>query len=153
MLQKVTTALGITLLYEVKKAKAIIAGYCGKPTSVVIPPEIDGLPVVGVKDLAFYYCDALKTLDLPATIETIGRQAFEGCGSLDAIKLREGLKSVGAFAFDECPNLKRVVLPETVRSVGVCAFGSAKKVVGLDRVAEHEAKRARNNERELLGGI
>ena len=58
-------------------------------TDVVIQPlvsyEGDDYTVTTLSERAFYSCRALKTLKLPATIDSIGGYAFLGCQSLERV--------------------------------------------------------------------
>ena len=50
------------------------------------------------------YCPALATVELPYTLKTIGKAAFEGSG-LTAIEIPVGVTSIGAGAFKDCAAL------------------------------------------------
>ena len=72
----------------------------------------------------FYWCEELKTVSLPSTLETICDYAFEDCTGLDFIQLPEGLKTIGYDAFEECFALTDVVIPSTVTTLEGGAFFS-----------------------------
>lgn len=70
-------------------------------------------------DSAFEGCVALTDIDIPYTVEEIGKKAFYGCtGFNDCIVIPENVGSIGDFAFAYCSNLVRVCYygdcPETV---------------------------------------
>lgn len=54
----------------------------GLPANVVIPAELDGLPVTAIGAEAFTDASVLKTLTIPATVNMVGDKAFSGCHNL-----------------------------------------------------------------------
>ena len=48
-----------------------------------VKAEIDGVPVVALADAAFKNCADLRSLELPSSLKSIGREAFDGCESLE----------------------------------------------------------------------
>ena len=57
---------------------------------------------------AFCGCDALKEVDLPEPLETIGASAFSSCDALETIKLPNTLKVINNNAFNYCNAVKDV---------------------------------------------
>ncbi len=112
---------------------------------IVIPEKYYGLPIIDIKENAFFYCAKVESVVLPSTIKTIGKSAFEGCQNLESINFPEGLKSIGGLAFMHtalrsvvipgsmtsishntfyiCESLETVVLHENVKSISSSAFG------------------------------
>ena len=70
---------------------------------------------------AFRNCN-IKRLDLPASVKSIGEEAFFGSSQMSAVTLRSGLSSIGAKAFYD-NNFKFVIIPASVTSIGEKAFG------------------------------
>jgi len=70
---------------------------------------------------AFRNCN-IKRLDIPASVKSIGEEAFFGSYQLEAVALRSGLSSIGAKAFYD-NNFKFVIIPASVTSIGEKAFG------------------------------
>lgn len=88
--------------------------YVGEKTDVVVPSEINGLEVVGFKNIfaentelvsivvsegitsleegAFRNCSSLVSVSLPSTIESIGKYVFQGCNSLETLIVDENNK-------------------------------------------------------------
>ena len=92
------------------------------PKNISIPGVYNGKPVTSIHDNAFYYCDSLKSVELPGSITTIGRCAFIGCGSLTSIEIPDGAISIGEGAFSRCIGLTNMTIPDSVRSIGMSAF-------------------------------
>ena len=70
---------------------------------------------------AFRNCN-IKRLDIPASVKSIGEEAFFGSSQMSAVALRSGLSSIGAKAFYD-NNFKFVIIPASVTSIGEKAFG------------------------------
>lgn len=89
-----------------------ITGCDNSATKVVIPDEIDGVPVTiiagyGFNDDGFFYGFAwhekLTSVTIPDSVISIGGQAFEHCSSLTSIEIPDSVTSIGTGAFDYTP--------------------------------------------------
>ena len=60
-----------------------------------------------IEEGAFFY-SALTSIEIPASVETIGESAIAACSSLSTITFEKGskLKTIGSDAFFSCTNLK-----------------------------------------------
>ncbi len=84
-----------------------------------------------IKTDAFSYCSNLSYIQLPSTVESIGKYAFYGCGfsQLNEDWFHSGssvcnLKYIEDYAFGGCANLTRLFLPTTIISIGDHAFAN-----------------------------
>ncbi len=59
---------------------------------------------------------ALKTIQLPDTVEVIDESAFSGLDSVTEIKLPKNVKKIEDYTFYGCDKLKTIVLPEQLES-------------------------------------
>ena len=61
---------------------------------------------------------------MPASLTSIGINAFANCSSLATVTFAEGsqLESIGGYAFQSCSNLTEITLPASVTSIGIGAF-------------------------------
>lgn len=59
---------------------------------------------------------------IPATVSTIGFEAFKHCQELKKIDIPEGVERIAPKAFVECVNLQSVTLPSTLQSIGASVF-------------------------------
>ena len=88
--------------YEVEDGKVTITGYTGNGGDVVIPDEIEGLPVTCIGDNAFCYCTGLTSITLPEGCTTIGYYVFSGCTGLTSITLPNSITTISVGAFKGC---------------------------------------------------
>jgi hypothetical protein len=100
--------------------------------------QIDGTTLVK-------YTGTAQTVEVPNTVETIGKSAFEqnlnivkvtlpnsvkkieaysfwGCDNLKTVVLGTGLKSVDDYAFANCKGLESMTLPSNIKCIGIMAF-------------------------------
>ena len=98
-------------------------------TEVVIPAEIDGLPVTSVADYAFnglnsyYGCKKnLMAVTIPDSVTDIGNGAFESCTRLNSVIIPESVTSIGYNVFSGCSGLTSVTIPESVTSIKSSMF-------------------------------
>lgn len=66
------------LTYHLVGKEAILTGYEGAPSQVIIPEEVSGCRVVRIDPEAFKNCSSLEKLYIPLSIRVIGAKAFEG---------------------------------------------------------------------------
>ena len=66
-------------------------------------------------------CPALKSVQLPASLTSIGDYAFYKCAVLESIELPSNLTSIGEYAFSEC-HPKKVIIPSAVTNIEASAF-------------------------------
>ncbi len=91
---------------------ATIVGYEGEDEAVDIPAELDGHPVTGIGNYAFYNARMLKRVELPDTLRSIGECAFGGCGNLESLRIPGSVTSIGAYPFQWCYHLSYEIAPE-----------------------------------------
>ena len=99
-----------------------ILGYTGEASEVVIPLEIEGLPVKSIGFYAFNDCKNITDIEIPDGVTAIGNYAFNNCSGLTSINLPKQLTTIGKYGFARCSNLKEVVIPEGVTFIGQRAF-------------------------------
>lgn len=80
----------------------------------------DGVTSVG--SLAFYGCEAVRSVTLGADVAAIGDRAFKNCRAMTWLNLPEGLVRIGEAAFERCESLNGILLPESLRVIGNYAF-------------------------------
>lgn len=84
-----------------------ITGFDNSVSDVVIPSEIEGLPVTAISTGAFYL-SAITSIEVPDSVTSIGEMAFLGCTSLKTVKLSTGVAKIEKNAFGSCSALREV---------------------------------------------
>lgn len=132
-LEKTTQALGLWVLlgwlsvasagqsgdymYTTSGNEVTITRYTGDGGELVIPSQIDGLPVTAIGADAFIQCGALTSVVVPESVSAIGDRAFRQCTSLRQITLPSQLRSLGAWALSNCEQLETVELPSSLTNL------------------------------------
>ena len=141
--------------YAVDGDHVVIKKYLGTDPEMVIPAEIDGLPVthiaasafsgrqdltsavipegiVSIGESAFYDCYALAQADIPSTVTAIGTKAFSHNRALQRAVLPEGLLTLGTEVFYDCKSLESVQLPASLATIGDYMFSGCTKLAHIN---------------------
>ncbi|MBQ7012704.1 MAG: leucine-rich repeat domain-containing protein [Oscillospiraceae bacterium] len=86
-------------------------------TSLVLPKS-----VVSLGDMAFDYCEKLRSVEIYAQVTEIPESCFSHCTRMQTLHLPEGLEIIGSNAFQYCQSLTWVDIPDGVREIGFNAF-------------------------------
>ena len=137
---KTTDASGKWIYRALPEGGAAITGWSyGK--KLVIPAEVDGLPVTAVDapEERLGKWAALSQLSLPDSLRVIGERAFEG-SSLTELTIPAGVETVGDAAFnpDGDAKLKKVTFLGARTALGKGIFGYSDDPSGLLAAAEAE---------------
>lgn len=84
---------------------------------VILPPI---LQLIGKN--AFTWCEGLKEINFPDSLQMIDDGAFSNCSSLQKVILPEHIRFVGANAFRACSGIKELTLPESLLTISRRAF-------------------------------
>jgi hypothetical protein len=89
--------------------------------------------VTRIADNAFKKWLGNTKITIPASVTSIGNNAFEGCSNLEEIIFRPNymysqLTSIGSSAFKKCINLKNVLIPVNVSDIGIAAFSGCQSL-------------------------
>ncbi len=135
-----------------------IADYIGAGGEVVIPAEIDGMPVVSIGKFAFSSCKTIKTVVIPDGVSSIREKCFYSCSltgitipdsvtmignnafaysSLEKIELPSQLSIIASLTFSHCEKLTHIRFPDISVSVGSCAFINCESLASFDVPADH----------------
>ncbi|MCR5795892.1 MAG: leucine-rich repeat protein [Solobacterium sp.] len=108
--------------YSVNAAGITITGYTGSGEEVVIPSEIDGMPVKGIGGSAFRGCSSVKRITIPEGVTNIGDYAFCECSSLEEITIPDTVTGIGSYVFGYCSSLTGITIPDSAAGIGTSAF-------------------------------
>lgn len=120
------------ITYTIINGEATVTGFTGEPEFLVIPSEIDGCPVTGIRDNAFYKCTALKQIILPETLEYMGHHCFFQCTALESVDLPSGLTEMGMGCFCQCTSLSYVTLPDSISRIPDSCFRNCTSLRDID---------------------
>ncbi|MDE6773634.1 MAG: leucine-rich repeat domain-containing protein, partial [Treponemataceae bacterium] len=98
----------------------VVTGYVdGLPENLVIP---DG--VTGIESRAFQNCTSLVSVELPGSVERIGKYSdwgsngtFYGCTNLTSVTIGNGVTEIGSYAFYGCESLTSMEIPDGVTKI------------------------------------
>jgi hypothetical protein len=139
--------------FEVRDGEVTVTRYTGSASSVVVPSELGGYPVVGIGfysfketkvasvvipdgvtwigDDAFYNCIDLTSVAIPDTVTFVGDYTFFQCSSLQSITIPENVTSIDNGTFRGCSALTSVIIPGNVTYIGNLAFSNC---IGLTQM-------------------
>lgn len=109
-------------IYQAESGSAVIRGYTGDAEDVTVPATVGGLPVTSI--LLYQPSDCtFRSIELPATVKSIGAYAFYGMQSLQEIRLPADsqLTEIGTEAF-AYTGLTSFTMPASLRTIRANAF-------------------------------
>lgn len=100
---------------------------------LTVPSQIGGDPVLQISEYAMKNCAELTVLEIPDSVESIGRFAFWGCTSLREVRFgtESRLASVGERAFEKCTALQTFFFPHSVKRIGNAALAECTSLTSL----------------------
>ncbi len=139
--------------FDVTDGEVIVTRYIGSASSVTVPSELGGYPVVGIGynsfkdtevtsvvipngvtwigDDVFYNCINLTSVTIPDSVTFVGDYAFFHCSSLQSITIPENVTRIDNGTFRGCSALASVVIPRNVTYIGNLAFSDC---IGLTQI-------------------
>ena len=109
-----------TFNYEIENGEVKITGYNGKAKRIIVPSEIDGLPVTKIGCDAFYKVQC-ESVVLPDSVKILETESFCDC-TLRKIKLSSNLEEIGSYAFMDCISLTSITIPDSVIKIECGVF-------------------------------
>ena len=86
-----------------------------------------------IKNYAFYAARNITEMSIPATVTSIGTQAFFGCSAIENIYIDgNGLVGIGEQAFKNCTSLASIDFPGSITTVGGNAFENDKAITNIE---------------------
>ena len=122
----------IDLEFELRNGSYTLVGIGScKDIHIVVPNNIQGIPVTAVASSAFEGNKSIVYVKLPESITEIGSSAFAGCTSLKAVNLPLKLTVIKDNTFAACTSLVGVNIPDSVKTVEMFAFSGCTSLEGF----------------------
>lgn len=100
-------------------------------TEVVIPSEIDGVPVTSIGYSAFYLCDSLESIEIPNSVISIKDYAFHGIPWLEKKKKENPLVIINGILIDGTECSGDIIIPDGVTSIMCNAFSNNSNITSI----------------------
>ena len=118
-----TAALADASDFEFDPETGSILKYNGTELEVVVPDEIDGVPVVRIGYDAFINQDVqITSVALPEGLEIIDEDAFHYQGSLKTVDCPDSVRIIAEDAFNYGYFSEEFDWPQSLEEIGECAF-------------------------------
>ena len=105
------TVPGSALEYEIIDGQVRILAVTRSEAEIVIPENIEGLPVTAIGEEAFYQ-NPCRSVILPETLRTIESSAFYCCYYLEEIRIPAAVTEIGSGAFFRTSSLRSIWVAE-----------------------------------------
>jgi len=110
------------LYYEINNGEITITDCDDTLTDIVIPSEIDGIPVTTIGERAFEWKSQINTVVISEGIKRIEYCGFSACRFMTSVKLPQSLEYIADAAFDRCDSLKGIEIPPKVTVINRYTF-------------------------------
>ena len=103
-----------------------ITNYTGSGGDVIIPTNINGLPVTDIGNETFFGDSGLTSVTIPDSVTNIGAGAFQGCTRLTSVAIPASVLNIDVSAFMLCASLTNVAIPNSITFIeGGTFYGCA----------------------------
>ena len=99
---------------------------------------------IGIADYAFWRCNGLTSITIPASVRNIGEEAFYECKKLTNVTIPDGVMKIGSAAFRFCEKLTSVTIPKSVTKIGEIVFEGCVSINSIDVDEENAYYDSRN---------
>lgn len=108
--------------YEISRKGVVITKYIGNSNNVVIPSHIENQEVYRIGESAFANCKDVQNVIIPNTVQVIDEKAFSVTG-LTSLDLPDSVNTIGRKAFHFTQKLTgTIVIPRKVKVIPNEAF-------------------------------
>ena len=99
----------------------------------------EGCGVAAIGSKAFYYCNYLFNLDIPASVKQIGSLAFANCAYIKTINFMDGVTdiSIAEDAFLKCSGVNKVCISATMSTLPVAAISQCPNLYEVEISAQN----------------
>ncbi|WP_230670147.1 PKD domain-containing protein [Methanosarcina barkeri] len=131
------------LTYTNSSSSITITGYTGPAGDLIIPDEIDGLPVTKIADRVFQGTP-LTSVVIPDSVTDIGLYQFQNCEDLISI-YTGGVPSISTNNIRNCPSLETITVGHRLSSITSYSIRDCPSLDAMVFEAEGDAPSASGN--------
>ncbi|AKB31416.1 Chitin binding protein [Methanosarcina siciliae HI350] len=131
------------LTYTSDGSSITITGYTGPAGDLVIPDEIDGLPVTKIAERVFQGTP-LTSVVIPDSVTNIGLYQFQNCEDLISI-YTGGVPSISTNNIRNCPSLETITVGHRLSSITSYSIRDCPSLEAMVFEAEGDAPSASGN--------
>ncbi|MCI7606931.1 MAG: leucine-rich repeat domain-containing protein [Spirochaetales bacterium] len=70
----------------------------------------------------FSFCEELKEMIIPSTVNSLGEDCFYGCSSLKRVEINGEVREIPSRCFMLCGELREIILPASLEKIEEFAF-------------------------------
>ncbi len=120
---------GVVYQLSENGSHAIVVGYVGTATDVVIANSFENMLVKEIAKFAFYENNYITSVTIPSSVTTIGCGSFSNCKALTKVIMGENVSLIDIGAFSGCSALTSINIPDSVKSIADAAFSSCNSMI------------------------
>jgi hypothetical protein len=126
---------GLTYEYRPWNMTAVVTGYTGTETEIVIPsttvgPDGKTYAVTAINKNAFKDRTSITGVTIPESVTLIDQYAFSGCTGLTEITIPGSVTTIKMYAFSGCTGLTEITIPGSVETIEGSAFSGCTGLTG-----------------------
>lgn len=110
---------------------AIVTGYDGATTEIVIASRYQGVPVRYINTACFNGRSDLTRVVIPDSVTYIGQNAFGNCDKLTEVVMGKNVAQIGNYAFQYCGRLTEIIIPDSVTNIGSYTFKNCDRLTEI----------------------
>lgn len=126
------------LVYRTEDGHAEIISYRGKDAILLLPDEIEGLPVTVIAKRAFAGNETIEEIVFPDSLVSVKNSAFRSCEELKKVTMNPRLKEIESEAFESCEKLEEVYFPDSPEFMGKHVFFECEALETIRTASETE---------------
>lgn len=124
-------------------------------TNIDIPTGVTEIATSAFSVLNKETGNAVKTITMPDTVDTLGLTVFGGCNNLESITLSSSLKKIPSLTFSGCSSLRSLELPAGVEYIGQKAIEGCDSLTSVRKSASSTQRAValfanRNQDKKVL---
>lgn len=125
------------LYKSVKRATTTVLAACMIGCEITAVPAMGQLTVLAAETAADFqiqdgvlvkYNGSEANVTIPASVTTIGTEAFKGNKSVVSVTISDSVTEIGLSAFSGCENLESITLSKNLARIGENAFKNCTKL-------------------------